>query len=456
VLYTTFNDFMADHAEYDLQEARKGNLSFFILDDSTDPVKWMEIDAFSNEYNCHVIRRSDRSGYKAGAVNHWVDQLGQEYDYFFILDSDSRASIKAINYCVELAKRDRKLAIIQTKTLTMTSTPTRMTKSSVTVQHAYMEIVQKAMKNLGTSPYYGHNALVKIEALRLVGGFVEESNEDYKTLARMYQKGYRSLYAEKAITWEEVPPDYMSSRSRALRWSRDAVTQMSLLKYGGPEAVGFFLFYGWVTHMSNVALISLLPLLTMATFPHLFGNGMILVASSATLSVIILWPLLALRIDDPELTLRKMGKALFWGSVYNIPMMAPVSVQIVKTSVTRFWLLCKRVAGFPGKPVEVFVVTPKKKEIERTLASVLSNKKAEIALGVGIILVALISQHVWSIFFALPQILSAIALPLLVFYESRAIHSGYRKPWAFHKRIPYYLGGTPNPPTAELQRLLVR
>jgi len=178
VLYTTFNDFMADHAEYDLQEARKGNLSFFILDDSTDPVKRMEVDAFSNEYNCYVIRRSDRSGYKAGAVNNWIDQLGREYDYFFILDSDSLASLKAINYCVELAKRDRKLAIIQTKTLTMTSTPTRMTKSSVTVQHAYMEIVQKAMKNLGTSPYYGHNALVKIEALRLVGGFVEESNED--------------------------------------------------------------------------------------------------------------------------------------------------------------------------------------------------------------------------------------------------------------------------------------
>lgn len=457
VLYTTYNDFMQDHAEYDLQEARKGNLSFFILDDSTDPLKKMEVDTFSSEFQCPVIRRNNRKGYKAGAVNNWVNQMGKEYDYFFILDSDSRASIKAINYCNELAKRDRSLAIIQTKTLTMTSTPTRMTTSSVTVQHAYMEIVQKAMKNLGTSPYYGHNALIKIEALRSVGGFVEESNEDYKTLARLYQKGYRSLYAEKAITWEEVPPDYLSSRSRALRWSRDAVTQMSLLKYGGPEAVGFFLFYGWVTHMSNIALIGLLPLLTAATFPHLFNNDMILVASAATMSVIILWPLLALRINDPELTLKKMGKSLFWGSVYNIPMMAPVSVQIVKTSLTRVYLLCKRAVGLPGKPVEVFVVTPKKKELERTLGTVLSKMRAELGLGLGIILVALVSQHVWSILFAAPQILSAVALPLLVFYESRAAHFGYRRRrTAVNQRIPYYFGGAHAPPMAEIQRLLLR
>src|ERR1700730_293938 len=42
VLYTTFNDFMADHAEYDLAEARKRDLTFFILDDSTDLVKRIE------------------------------------------------------------------------------------------------------------------------------------------------------------------------------------------------------------------------------------------------------------------------------------------------------------------------------------------------------------------------------------------------------------------------------
>ena len=51
-----------------------------------------------------------------------------------------------------------------------------------------MEIVQKAMKNLGSSPYYGHNALLKVAALNSVGGFVGESNEDYKTLARLHQK----------------------------------------------------------------------------------------------------------------------------------------------------------------------------------------------------------------------------------------------------------------------------
>src|SRR5579862_1540248 len=245
------------------------------------------------------------------------------------------------------------------------------------------------MKNLGTSPYYGHNALIEVSALDSVGGFVGESNEDYKTLARLHQKGYRSIYAEGAVTWEEVPPDYLSARKRSLRWSRDAVSQMSLLKYGGPEAVGFFLFYGWVTHMSNLALLTLLPIMTIASLPHLFSNGMITIAGSVTLSVIVLWPMLATRIKDPELTLRKMGSSLLWGSAYNIPMMAPVTVQILRTTFTRSWIGIQKVFGRQRKLEEEFFVTPKTKRTENNLMSIASKLKTELLVGAGIIVATL-------------------------------------------------------------------
>src|SRR5579872_2278995 len=156
LLYTTYNDFMAEHAEYDLQEARRGNFTFYILDDSTTSSVSREVDLFAETNGCIVSRRHTRQGYKAGAINSWMKRYGCDYDYFFILDSDSRASVESIEHCVDLAVRDRDIAVIQTKTLTMTSVPTKLTKSAVTVQHAYMEIVRKAMKNLGTSPYYGH------------------------------------------------------------------------------------------------------------------------------------------------------------------------------------------------------------------------------------------------------------------------------------------------------------
>jgi len=436
LLYTTYNDFMVDHAEYDLNEARRGNFSFYVLDDSTNPSISHEVDHFARANGCFVSRRPTRQGYKAGAINSWMKTHGRDYDYFFILDSDSRASAESIEYCIDLAVRDRDIAVVQTKTMTMTAVPTRLTKSSVTVQHAYMEIVQKAMKNLGTSPYYGHNALIKISALHSVGGFVEESNEDYKTLARLHQKGYRSIYSENAITWEEVPPDYISSRKRSLRWSRDAVSQLSLLKYGGPEAVGFFLFYGWTTHMSNLALMLLLPIMTFASLPHLFNNGMIAIAGAMTISVIVLWPMLAVRIEDPELTVRKMGSSLFWGSAYNIPMMAPVTLQIVKTTLSRIGAHLGRLIGKTRSLREEFVVTPKTVKVEKSLWDVASKLKAELAVGAGIIVVAAVSEHPVSLLFAAPQVLSAISLPILVYLESK--RSSKIKTTPHLGRTPYY------------------
>ncbi|MDG6922484.1 MAG: glycosyltransferase, partial [Nitrososphaerota archaeon] len=414
VLYATYNDFMEPHAEYDLLEAQAGRLEFFLLDDSTDPCKKGEVKEFATRFGCSVLRRDTRKGYKAGAINAWIKQFGNSYDYFFILDSDSRAGLEGIKRCVELARRNPRIAVVQTKTLTMTSNPSRLTKSSVCVQHAYMEIVQKAMRNLGTSPYYGHNALISIAAIRDVGGFVEESNEDYKTLARLHDRGYESIYAEGAVTWEEVPPDYLSSRKRSLRWSRDAVSQLGLLRFGSPLAITFFLFYGWVTHISNLALMILLFTATSIALPHLFSNTSTEVAGFIALSAIVLWPLLALGTKDPELKSGNMLRALLWGSVYNIPMMTPLGLQILKTAIQKASI---RLSGFLGYAREIrqeFVVTPKTKHSDSSVSSIVRNLKVETSFGIAMTIVALMTDHAMSLIFAAPQIVSSISIPLLV------------------------------------------
>ncbi|MHB8568526.1 MAG: glycosyltransferase family 2 protein [Nitrososphaerales archaeon] len=308
LLYTTYNDFMQNCAKYNVDEASKLGLQMFILDDSTSAFKKREIDRFGADNDCMVLRRDSRKGYKAGAINNWTKLYGQHFEYIFILDSDSRAACEAIEHCIELAKRDPRLGLVQTRTLTMTSNPSRMTTASVTIQHAHMAVVQNAMKNMGTSPYYGHNALVKLAALKDVGGLIEESNEDYKTLARMHNAGYESLYAESAVTWEETPPDYFSARKRALRWARDAVGQLGLLRFNLPLAMSAYLIYGWATYMANAALLSLFLLLSIrglslqVSTMGMFGE----VAGIITMIVIILWPLLSVRVSDPILNVRSV------------------------------------------------------------------------------------------------------------------------------------------------------
>jgi hypothetical protein len=420
-LYTTFNDFMENYALYNLTEARRRGRKFFILDDSTDKTKLAQIDEFAEEYSCEIVRRENRKGYKAGAINAWIKNYGTQYDYIFILDSDSQASAAAIDYCVTLAQKDSKLALVQTKTMTMTSTPNRLTKSGVTIQHAYMAIVQAAMKNLGTTPFYGHNALLKIEALRSIGGLIEESNEDYKTLARLQNSGYESMYAGNSVTYEEIPPDYFSNRKRSLRWARDAVGQLGLLRYKLPGAMLFYLVYGWATYMANLALLAFFLLLAYNGFlPLQPGGGAYFteMAGALTMTVTVLWPLLSLRVRDPELTVKKILTSVVWGSVFNMPMMGAISVQIVKTSISQIYVRALSLLnGARSKLIEEFLVTPKVAARNKRFASVLFSLKTEIIVGLLPFAVAIIAGSVYFLLFSSIQLAVLIALPVMIFLD---------------------------------------
>jgi hypothetical protein len=149
--------------------------------------------------------------------------------------------------------------------------------------------------------------------------------------------------------------------------------------------------------------------------------------------------MLATRIKDPELSLRKMGISLFWGSAYNIPMMAPVTLQLLKTTGTRIVANFKQlVLGQPRNLKEEFVVTPKIRRAERSLTAVASKLKAELAVGMGMIFIATLSQHALSLIFAAPQVLSAISLPILIFAESKASGTYQRSKVPHAGRTPYY------------------
>ncbi len=86
VLELVCDDFQPDKAArlHELS-ASCSTSSVFVLDDSSEPASRAAVD----ECGHTVIRRSDRSGFKAGNINHWLRLHGADFDYFVILDNDS-------------------------------------------------------------------------------------------------------------------------------------------------------------------------------------------------------------------------------------------------------------------------------------------------------------------------------------------------------------------------------
>lgn len=76
------------------------NFETIILDDSSKSEYLKRIDDFAERPGVTVVRRSDRAGFKAGNLNHYL-QGRTDYDYFVVLDSDE---VIPENYIKEVLK----------------------------------------------------------------------------------------------------------------------------------------------------------------------------------------------------------------------------------------------------------------------------------------------------------------------------------------------------------------
>ena len=87
LLYCTCNDFNAKALTACRKQTYR-NCKTVILDDSDDPHFRRQIDEYQLRYgNVEVVRRTERTGYKAGNLNNYLKGR-TDYDYFVVLDSD--------------------------------------------------------------------------------------------------------------------------------------------------------------------------------------------------------------------------------------------------------------------------------------------------------------------------------------------------------------------------------
>ncbi|MCB1092802.1 MAG: glycosyltransferase, partial [Verrucomicrobiae bacterium] len=91
ILYPTCNDF-SETAVESLVSQTGVDATLFLLDDSIDPRFQARVDswAMGKSGAVEVVRRSDREGFKAGNLNHWLAKRGSrgEFHYILLVDAD--------------------------------------------------------------------------------------------------------------------------------------------------------------------------------------------------------------------------------------------------------------------------------------------------------------------------------------------------------------------------------
>lgn len=226
VLYTAFNDALPEAIGLTLTNLDYPNAEVWLLSDSTQAAS-VAVEA-DLPARVRIFRRPTRRGGKAGAIDDWLAGNGSRFRYVVPMDADSilrAGSLRAMVGIAEHPANERYAGFQSLMEVHRALAPTPFAMILGRAVKWSTRIVPLANQRIfGQGMYWGSNALLRTEALRAVGGFVEDNIcEDFALTARLDAAG-RPVALVDVYNYEGFPPDALSLRERTVRWIRANVS----------------------------------------------------------------------------------------------------------------------------------------------------------------------------------------------------------------------------------------
>ncbi|HWD25129.1 MAG TPA: glycosyltransferase, partial [Acidimicrobiales bacterium] len=207
--------------------------STWVLDDGDRP--WVR--ELAESLGARYVARKDRSHAKAGNINHALPLI--DADVIGILDADHVPSAgflaRTLGYFA-----DPKVAVVQTpqdfyNVESFEHAKNRSwfwrerRRTSFNEQRIFYRAIQPGKNRWNAAFWCGTSALVRLDALREIGGVAHESvTEDMHTTIRLHRKGWRTVYHNEVLAHglaARNADEYLSQRTR---WGTGAMQILRL------------------------------------------------------------------------------------------------------------------------------------------------------------------------------------------------------------------------------------
>jgi len=232
--------------------ARAGSLDafdIFILSDSADPDRWIdEEEAWArwnreNDFQGGVFyrHRRVRRKRKSGNVADFCRRYGRRYRYMVCLDADSVMSGECIVRLVGMMERNRHVGIIQTAPAVVRAR-SLFARIQQFAARLYGPMFAAGMHywQLGDSPYWGHNAIIRVAPFMRYCGLPRLSGKppfggdimshDFVEAALLGRARWSIWLAfDLPGTWEETPSSLLEEMQRDRRWCQGNLQHLRLL-----------------------------------------------------------------------------------------------------------------------------------------------------------------------------------------------------------------------------------
>lgn len=192
----------------------------YVLDDSDQPM----LPSVANGVT--VVRRPSRDGAKGGNLNHWLRRFGSHYEYLVVLDADSVVSPESVQVLLRAAghPENQAVGVFQAKIGSLLNERSSLfERLQSTGARPRARVHERVHSQLDVLLSFGHNQLIRMAALRAVGGFDEQlTSEDTVLSLQLASIGYRTVLVD---TWthEREPVNISRYVARTTRWARQTV-----------------------------------------------------------------------------------------------------------------------------------------------------------------------------------------------------------------------------------------
>ncbi len=200
----------------------------WVLDDGNRA--WVR--ELAESLGARYLTRSDHRHAKAGNLNHALKEV--DVDLIAQLDADHVVMPNFLSHTLGYFA-DPKIAVVQTPQdfYNVDSFEHDMNRSwfwrdrrsvSFNEQRLFYRAIQPGKNRWGAAFWCGTNAVIRVSALRDVGGVaVETVTEDIHTTIRMHRHGWRTVYHNEVLAHGLAARDVEEYQSQRLRWGTGAM-----------------------------------------------------------------------------------------------------------------------------------------------------------------------------------------------------------------------------------------
>ena len=197
-----------------------------ILDDSNDETAKI-IDDFHKKnkerLRIQIIRRSERAGFKAGALKNGLTQTNSPFVAIF--DADFIIPKDFLKKTMPRFLSDSRLGVIQTKWSFLNLNANILTQSLAKMLEAHFHIEHLSKQNLGCLIHFNGTAGIwRMEAIKTSGNWSFDTiTEDLDLSYRAQLNDWKIIYEPKIKCPSEIPQNISSIKTQQYRWAKGAV-----------------------------------------------------------------------------------------------------------------------------------------------------------------------------------------------------------------------------------------